>query len=321
MGVQLNVVELNVPPPISITHSHTLLLPVSYPQTLYNKQTLIPQINPNLQFVFQSRITSSYLLTMETEEPGSNEVVAEEVDALLKEKENKRFEKLKRRLMKDAKKAQNKGVCYLSRIPPKMDPLKLRHILSPFGEVLRIYLVPEDPEAGKRRKQSGSFRGQGFSEGWVEFSDKRVAKRVANMLNGEQIGGKKRSKFYYDIWNIKYLSKFKWDDLTDENARKNAAREEKMRMELVAAKKEKDFYISKVEMSRALSEIDERMKKKRKAQNGTEDDFEGHIEQRKVIRQFPQKQPLAEPSEKNQLKLSKGFLAEASDFGNEFSCL
>lgn len=30
------------------------------------------------------------------------------------------------------------------------------------------------------------------------------------------LGGKKRSTFYYDIWNIKYLSKFKWDDLTEE---------------------------------------------------------------------------------------------------------
>lgn len=30
------------------------------------------------------------------------------------------------------------------------------------------------------------------------------------------LGGKKRSSFYYDIWNIKYLSKFKWDDLTEE---------------------------------------------------------------------------------------------------------
>jgi len=29
-------------------------------------------------------------------------------------------------------------------------------------------------------------------------------------------GGKKRSSFYYDLWNIKYLSKFKWDDLTEE---------------------------------------------------------------------------------------------------------
>lgn len=30
------------------------------------------------------------------------------------------------------------------------------------------------------------------------------------------LGGKKRSSFFYDIWNIKYLSKFKWEDLTEE---------------------------------------------------------------------------------------------------------
>lgn len=29
-------------------------------------------------------------------------------------------------------------------------------------------------------------------------------------------GGKKRSAFYYDIWNIRYLSKFNWDDLIGE---------------------------------------------------------------------------------------------------------
>ncbi|KAK9707038.1 hypothetical protein RND81_07G169000 [Saponaria officinalis] len=225
-------------------------------------------------------------------------------------KESKRFEILKKRLMKEAKQVENKGVCYLSRIPPKMDPLKLRQLLSPFGDVLRIYLVPEDPEAGKRRKKSGGFRGKGFSEGWVEFSDKRVAKRVANMLNGEQIGGKKRSQFYYDIWNIKYLSKFKWDNLTEETAHKHAVREEKMRMELVAAKKERDFYISKVEKSRALSEIDQRMKKKRKAETGTEEDIEHPIEQRKVIRQFHQKQPFAGSTEKSQSTLSKDVLAE-----------
>jgi ESF2/ABP1 family protein len=36
-----------------------------------------------------------------------------------------------------------RGVVYLSRIPPHMKPLKLRHLLEPFGEVLRIYLAPE----------------------------------------------------------------------------------------------------------------------------------------------------------------------------------
>jgi len=37
--------------------------------------------------------------------------------------------------------------------------------------------------------------------------------KVAAMLNGNTMGGKKRSAYHYDIWCLKYLSKFKWDHL------------------------------------------------------------------------------------------------------------
>ncbi len=65
--------------------------------------------------------------------------------------------------------------------------------------------------------------------GWVEFLDKKIAKRVAMSLNSSQIGlrmhfialtnsilgGKKSSYFHDDLWNMKYLSKFKWTNLTE----------------------------------------------------------------------------------------------------------
>ncbi|GKD36077.1 pre-rRNA-processing protein ESF2 [Tanacetum coccineum] len=111
-----------------------------------------------------------------------------EMKAELEQAKAERKMKRKRRLLKEAAKADLRGVCYLSRIPPKMDPLKLRQILSQYGELERIYLTPEDPTAHVHRKKAGGFRGQGFTEGWVEFTNKNVAKRVASMLNGEQIG-------------------------------------------------------------------------------------------------------------------------------------
>lgn len=40
--------------------------------------------------------------------------------------------------------------------------------------------------------------------------------RISFLFFSYCTGGKKRSMFYYDLWNIKYLSKFKWDDLTQE---------------------------------------------------------------------------------------------------------
>lgn len=42
---------------------------------------------------------------------------------------------------------------------------------------------------------------------------------------------------------------------------KNATREQKLVLELSAAKKERDFYLSKVDQSKAISKIGERLKK------------------------------------------------------------
>ncbi|XP_073291305.1 pre-rRNA-processing protein ESF2-like [Primulina huaijiensis] len=212
-------------------------------------------------------------------------------------KKERQKNKRKKSLMKKAEKADKRGVCYLSRVPPHMDPLKLRQILSEYGEIQRIYLSPEDPAAQVRRKKSGGFRGQEFSEGWVEFTEKGVAKRIAKMLNGKQIGGRKMSSFYYDIWNIKYLSKFKWDDLTEEIAIKNATREQKIALELSAAKRERDFYLSKVDRANTLSKIEERLKKKHKVQMIP-----------KVKRNFPQKKPVVTETGETK-ELSKDILA------------
>ncbi|KAG5579152.1 hypothetical protein H5410_049779 [Solanum commersonii] len=211
-------------------------------------------------------------------------------------------------------KAEKRGVCHVSRVPPRMDHVKLRQVLSQFGEIQRIYLVPEAVAAQMNRKRAGGFRGQAFSEGWIEFTKKSVAKRVANMLNGQQMGGRKRSSFYYDIWNVKYLSKIKWDDVTDEIAQRHAVREQKLALELSAAKRERDFYLTQVDKSRALSSIEERMKKKQKVQqeSGVISDFPSDQFAPKVIRQFPQKKSVADQAGKLKPSLSKDVLAGVS---------
>src|SRR5579859_62188 len=109
------------------------------------------------------------------------------------------------------------GVVYLSRIPPRMSPTKLRQLLSAFeSPVLRIFLAPESTGALTRRVKSGGSKKRQFIEGWVEFQDKKVAKKVAELLNARQIGGKKGGFWYDDIWCIKYLPKFKWHHLTEQ---------------------------------------------------------------------------------------------------------
>lgn len=217
----------------------------------------------------------------------------------------------KKRSQKDLNSSTEKrGICYFSRVPPHMDPASLRQIISKYGDLQRIYLVPQDHTAQVQRKQVRGFRGKQFSEGWVEFTDKSIAKRVARMLNGEQIGGRRRSTFYYDLWNIKYLSKFKWEDLTNEIANKNRTREQKLAMEISAAKRERDFYMSKVDQSRALNSIKERLKKKQKKTNETTPGVEAANElESKVVRQFPQNKPFFDDSAKRKCLLSTDVLA------------
>jgi ESF2/ABP1 family protein len=69
-----------------------------------------------------------------------------------------------------------------------MRPTKVRSLLSLQGEVLRIYFTPEDQSVARRRKKAGGNTGKQFTDGWVEFADKKVAKRVAAALNSQPMG-------------------------------------------------------------------------------------------------------------------------------------
>lgn len=49
-----------------------------------------------------------------------------------------------------------------------------------------------------------------MATGWIEFADKKIAKKVAESLNNTTIGGRKGDFYHDDIWNLKYLKGFKY---------------------------------------------------------------------------------------------------------------
>lgn len=125
------------------------------------------------------------------------------------------------------------GIIYISRIPPGMRPTKVRHLMSAYGEVDRVYLQQEgrlhhfpyisavflilsDPKRAYLRKKYTSTKKAHYTEGWVEFKDKKIARSVADMLNAQPIGGKKGTRWHDDVWTMKYLPKFKWNMLTEQ---------------------------------------------------------------------------------------------------------
>eukprot|EP00928_Gymnodinium_smaydae_P015093 TRINITY_DN1552_c1_g2_i1.p1 TRINITY_DN1552_c1_g2~~TRINITY_DN1552_c1_g2_i1.p1 ORF type:complete len:250 (+),score=50.72 TRINITY_DN1552_c1_g2_i1:57-752(+) len=116
----------------------------------------------------------------------------------------------------ETSKKGREGIVHFASLPTAMKPEKLRHEMEQFGEIGRVYLAPEDKTDRNRRKKTGGNRKLRYTEGWVEFLERKIAKRVAWTLNGTPVGGKKRHNFYRDdLWNVRYLPKFKWHQLKE----------------------------------------------------------------------------------------------------------
>lgn len=161
-----------------------------------------------------------------------------------------------------AKAKKKSGVIYLSRIPPFMKPQTVRTYLSPYGEIGKLFLTPETDATYQRRVKSGGNKKHSFVDGWVEFLSKKDAKTVADELNGNIMGGKKGNYYHDDIWNIKYLKGFKWDDLTEQIARENKEHEARLRAEITKAKRENEGFVRDVERGKMLDTMETRRKER-----------------------------------------------------------
>ncbi|KAJ8920605.1 hypothetical protein NQ315_004744 [Exocentrus adspersus] len=126
-----------------------------------------------------------------------------------------------------SKKPPKHGIIYLSSIPPYMNVSRIREIFGEFGTVGRVYLQLADKEHKK---------------GWVELERKSVAKKVAALLNNTQVSNRKKSKQYDHIWNIKYLSSFKWAHLHERLIYEKAARRQKIREQIESAKEKSNIF-------------------------------------------------------------------------------
>ncbi|KAF5277742.1 hypothetical protein FQR65_LT03722 [Abscondita terminalis] len=146
-------------------------------------------------------------------------------------------------ITQERKKRPKRGIIYLSTIPPYMNVSRIREVFEEYGTVGRIYLQLEDKEAKPDKKTSKKRNiPNKFTEGWVEFERKSIAKKVATLLNNSQVSNRKKSKQFDNIWNIKYLSNFKWTHLHERLAYEKAARRQKLRAEIQLAKKKTNYF-------------------------------------------------------------------------------
>ena len=168
-------------------------------------------------------------------------------------------------------KKDKSGVVYLSRVPPFMKPMVLRSLLAPYGAVGKIFLTPEPATSRTKRLRGGGTRRKLYLDGWVEFLRKKDARFVAENLNAQIMGGKKRGRWHDEVWNIKYLSGIKWNHLVETIANENAERAARLRVEIGRGRQENKAFLENLEMGKMI----EGMETTRKNREDREEREEG----------------------------------------------
>ncbi|PYI04334.1 hypothetical protein BO78DRAFT_399010 [Aspergillus sclerotiicarbonarius CBS 121057] len=156
------------------------------------------------------------------------------------------------------------GVVYLSSLPPYLKPFALKALLEKrsFGPITRVFLSPEVRGVAGGRKRSNKRKT--YSDGWVEFASKKMAKLCAETLNANIIGGKKGGWYHDDVWNMKYLRGFKWADLTEQIQRERSEREARQRVEDSKARKEDKVFLEGYERGKVIEGIQKKNAEKGK---------------------------------------------------------
>ncbi|KAJ8969481.1 hypothetical protein NQ314_001744 [Rhamnusium bicolor] len=64
-------------------------------------------------------------------------------------------------------------------------------VFGEYGKLGHVYLKLADPASTLEKKRNIAKK---FTEGWVEFETKSIAKKVAALLNNTQVSNRKKSK-------------------------------------------------------------------------------------------------------------------------------
>lgn len=171
------------------------------------------------------------------------------------------------------------GVVYISHVPRSMTPSLLRNYLSPFGELGRIFLTPLIPIISGK-KGTGKFK-----DGWVEFKNKKHAKMAVLALNGTIMGGKKSSRFYDEIWTIKYLSGVKWNELSEKKTYSRTIKDHQIRTEIANVRRENNTYVKHVHQANRMERVSAR-EESPKNESVKLDSLKKYFGQRKPLNKF-----------------------------------
>lgn len=119
----------------------------------------------------------------------------------------------------------------------------------------------------------------GGAEAWLEFLSRRDAKKVARLLDGQPVSSwaagmghgrgsarKARRQWNGDIWCLKYLKGFTWQQLIEEKLYTRRVREARLNAALSQIKRENAVYVQLVEQQKQIDKMREKKQAKQLAQ-------------------------------------------------------
>nr|ODN87004.1 pre-rRNA-processing protein ESF2 [Cryptococcus depauperatus CBS 7841] len=106
------------------------------------------------------------------------------------------------------------------------------------GDIGKVYAQRKDDVVKQKRQK---YISPNFSEAWVKFLDKSIAKTAASMLNAQVIeerretADKRIQRWRDGIWTMRYLSGFKEEMLGEQIAYERQAHQARLRAEIPPA--------------------------------------------------------------------------------------
>ncbi|CAI4222416.1 unnamed protein product [Auanema sp. JU1783] len=164
--------------------------------------------------------------------------------------------------------AKKTAVLYFSHIPEGFSPGRMKSYFEKYAPnaVGRVYLARNKRVTHKHL----------YTEGWIEIKKKRLAKRLAEMLNGREVGGRRADPVSSVIWNVMYLSGFKWFHLVEQLNYEKNVEDKRLQTEIAQIRKISSAYEENVEKGMNLKKLEERVLK----QGGKWEQYKRQFEQR-----------------------------------------
>eukprot|EP00759_Apiculatamorpha_spiralis_P043823 PhF_6_TR41003/c0_g1_i1/m.62106/K14785/ESF2, ABT1; ESF2/ABP1 family protein len=132
-----------------------------------------------------------------------------------------------------------RGLIYFTCVPTGVTPTSLYTFLSHYGEITHMHLTAASQGsdfAQVQRRQLHKGATKLYKDGYVEFTDRVVAKQVAAELNMTPCTFlSRRKQGYGQLWNVRYEKGMRWEHVVEEKEEERVRRstqkqDEKRRM-------------------------------------------------------------------------------------------